>query len=62
MNKLLLIGAIITLSVICWTVNLLRLSSCDFQSPYRCEIMHGIGVVVVPMSVITVWFDDDGIL
>lgn len=43
---------------ICWVKNLKRLSDCDFNAPYRCEVIHGLGVV--PMfSVATVWFDSD---
>jgi len=36
-----------------------KLSQCDFESDYKCEIIHGIGVVIAPTAWIAVWFDDD---
>lgn len=42
-----------------WIVNAWKLSDCDFESNYRCEIIHGVGRVVPPLSIVTVWFDDD---
>ena len=42
-----------------WIWNAAKLSSCDFELPYRCEVIHGIGMVVPPLSIVTVWFDDD---
>ena len=36
-----------------------KLSNCDFQSDYKCEAIHGIGVIIPPASLITLWFDDD---
>jgi len=46
-------------SVLSWPINLYRLTGCDFESDYKCEIMHGVGVVIPPSSFITVWFDTD---
>jgi hypothetical protein len=43
-----------------WLVNLYRLTSCDFDTPLRCEVIHAAGVVLPPAAVVTVWFDDDG--
>lgn len=40
----------------CWVINLIKFTECDFDSPYREEIIHGIGVITGPGSVITVWF------
>ena len=36
--------------LVLWVVNVLEFSKCDFQSPYQCEIIHGIGIVVVPLG------------
>jgi len=33
--------------------------NCDFEADYKCEIIHSIGVVVPPLSYITVWFAGD---
>lgn len=43
-----------------WVVNSIKLTACDFESDYRCEFIHGVGLFFAPLSVVTVWFDDDG--
>ena len=43
---------------ISWVANVNQLIDCDFESPYKCEIIHAIGVVPLA-SVVTVWFDTD---
>ena len=58
--KAILLVVIFMLPVVAWGFNLYKLMSCDFQSPYRCEMVHGTGVFVPPASIVTVWFDDDG--
>ena len=40
--------------------NAAKFASCDFEANYKCEAIHGIGVVVPPAAIVTVWFDDDG--
>ena len=39
--------------------NAYKLSNCDFESNYKCEAIHGIGVVIPPTALVTVWFADD---
>ncbi len=43
-----------------WIWNGAKLASCDFEAGWKCEAVHGVGVVIPPASLITVWFDDDG--
>ena len=43
-----------------WFWNAAKFASCDFESDYKCEAIHGMGVVIPPAAFITVWFDDDG--
>ena len=50
---------IILIGLIPYAANLYKFSQCDFESNYRCEILHGIGVVVPPLSFIMVWFNTD---
>lgn len=50
---------ILALVVTPWIWNAVKFADCDFESDYKCEALHGIGVVVPPASYITVWFDDD---
>ncbi len=52
------LGTVI-LMIICWGVNLGKLIQCDFDAPYKGEIVHAIGVVIAPASLITVWFSDE---
>lgn len=42
-----------------WVWNAVKFSNCDFESNYKCEASHGIGVFVPPASFITVWFGTD---
>jgi hypothetical protein len=54
--------AMLILAVICvlpYGWNGYKLAGCDFESPYKCEAVHTIGVVIPPAAFITVWFDDD---
>lgn len=39
-----------------WFVNLTKLVDCDFKSPYRCEVIHGVGLVPI-IAVFTAWVD-----
>jgi len=56
MAKLILI---ILLAVTPYTVNGYKLSNCDFESDYKCEIIHGIGVILPPTALVTMWFGSD---
>jgi len=42
--------------VICWVVNVIKVLNCDFASPYKEEVIGLLGVVIPPLSGITVWF------
>ena len=55
----LIYAAIIIGGVGLWAWNGVKLASCDFESDYKCEAIHGVGLVIPPTSVITVWFGDD---
>lgn len=41
-----------------WIVNFVKLTDCDFEAPYRCEAIHGAGLIPA-VSFVTVWFDTD---
>lgn len=47
-------------SICAWVWNVVKLASCDFEPNYKCEFIHGAGMVVPPLSIVTVWFGDDG--
>ena len=42
-----------------YVLNAYKFIGCDFESDYKCEAIHGIGVIAPPASYITVWFEDD---
>ena len=46
------------IGVIAFVANAIKLSECDFVAPYRCEAIHGIGLLP-PAAIVTVWFDSD---
>ena len=58
--KLSTLFIIFVLAVTPWIWNGFKFASCDFESDYKCEAIHGIGVVVPPAAFITVWFGSDG--
>lgn len=50
-------AALIVLSVCGWVSNLIKLTDCDFEAPYKCEVVHTIGVFIVPIGVFTGYMD-----
>ena len=38
-----------------WALSIYKLTTCDFQSPYKCEAMYGIGAFVPPAGAIIGW-------
>ena len=53
---------ILLVAAICFTPyawNAYKFSNCDFESSYKCEAIHGVGIVIPPTAIVTVWFSDD---
>ena len=48
--------AILSAIVVAWGVNLYKLTQCDFEAPYKGEVIHAVGLIG-PTALITVWFD-----
>lgn len=42
-----------------WIANAIKFAYCDFDAPYRCEIVHGVGVVIPPLAIVTAWWRGD---
>ena len=42
-----------------WIWNAIEFISCDFESDFRCEVIHGAGLFVPVLAIVTVWFDTD---
>ena len=54
----LLVFIIIVFGVASWVGNMYKLTGCDFEADYKCEVIHGVGVVPwVHMA--TVWAGTD---
>ena len=57
--SLMALGACICLVSI-WPYNLYKLTQCNWDNDnWKPEIIHGIGVVLPPASIVTVWFGTD---
>ena len=43
-----------------WVMNINKLTDCDFEAPYKCEMIHGLGVIPF-IGMVTGWMDiEDG--
>lgn len=53
------IGMILMVASLCliWPWNLYQLTQCDFEAPYKAEILRGIGVLSGPMAIFIVIID-----
>ena len=41
-----------------WLANLYRFVKCDFEAPWKGEVIHAVGLVVPPAALVTMWFND----
>jgi hypothetical protein len=41
-----------------YITNVVKLAKCDFEAPYKCEVIHGIGIAP-PLFIVTAWFGTD---
>lgn len=41
-----------------WVNNIIKLSECDFEAPFNCEVIHGVGLIPV-VGMVTGWLDID---
>jgi hypothetical protein len=49
---------IVFIGFIGWVKNLVKLSDCNFEAPYNCEIIHSVGLIP-PVGAITGWLTID---
>lgn len=54
-------AGIITLIVIVavltgWVKNVIKLSECDFEAPYKAEVIHCVGIIP-PVGMVTGWLN-----
>jgi hypothetical protein len=58
--ELMALIAIITLLIVIpvgWVKNIIKLSECNFEKPYKAEVIRGVGVPVIPMGAIVEYMD-----
>jgi hypothetical protein len=48
--------AIILIVCVCWVKTLILLSACDFEAPYKAELLHAAGIIP-PVGAVTGWLD-----
>ena len=41
---------IIILLVVGWVINLVKFCKCDFEAPYKAEIVRGVSIFVAPVG------------
>jgi len=59
-NAVVVIGIALIVGLLSiWPINVYKLTQCDFESDFKCEVAHGIGVIMPPASIVTVWFGTD---
>lgn len=57
MKTMLMIYVVIVLVIgTGWVKNLIKLTECDFESPYKAEVIHTVGIIP-PVGMITGWLD-----
>lgn len=39
-----------------WVKNIIKLADCDFQTPYKAEVIHAVGILP-PVGMITGWMN-----
>jgi len=54
------ICALVMFAVASYGVNFYKLINCDFEAPYKCEIVHTVGVFVPPTFLVTAWVCGEG--
>jgi hypothetical protein len=47
---------IVIILVVGWVKNIIKLAQCDFEAPYKCEVVHSLGVIPIAGAV-TGWID-----
>ena len=56
--KGMMIFAVVVIIVVAvgWIKNVIKLADCDFSAPYKCEVVHGVGLIP-PVGMVTGWLD-----
>jgi len=49
--------AIVIFFLIGWVMNIVKLCKCDFDRPYKAEVIRAVGAAVPPVGGIVGWMD-----
>lgn len=56
-GSVLILPIIIVLVVgVGWVKNLIKLTECDFEPPYKAEVIHALGIIPL-VGMVTGWLD-----
>jgi len=47
---------LVIIMLVGWVKNVIKLSECDFEAPYKAEVIHTIGLLPI-VGAITGWID-----
>jgi hypothetical protein len=57
LNKIVAVQLVVVLIVgTGWIKNIIKLADCDFEAPYKAEVVHTIGILP-PVGMVTGWLD-----
>jgi hypothetical protein len=56
LTGMILLVVIVGYTPVTWVTNLVKFSDCDFVAPYKCEAVHGAGIIPM-VSWVTAWMD-----
>ena len=60
MKSVFLIWLIIIVAIgIGWVKNIVKFTQCDFEAPYKAEILHGVGIIP-PIGAVMGWLSFEG--
>lgn len=62
MNVLIVLSIVtIILGTVGWGLNIVKLCQCDFEAPYKAEVVRAIGIPIPLVGAVAGWCDiDDG--
>lgn len=47
---------VILVGAVGWIKNVIKLTECDFEAPYKAEVVHGLGIIP-PVGMVTGWLN-----
>ena len=57
MKGMMIFGLVVVAVVaVGWVKNVIKLANCDFEAPYRAEVIHAVGLIP-PVGMVTGWLD-----